>query len=415
MKNRKTADLILQKNRSKTGRIIVLTGARQTGKTTLIRRLFPEYTYLSVEDPVMRVEYSKMTALQWKALFPFAILDEVQKEPSLVESIKSVYDQWDEPRYILLGSSQFLLLEKVKESLAGRVSIIEFSPLTLPELRTRSWNDPVEDSLFQKELKNEESPAWLPSFLLDNKMVEKKQAWEHYLDLGAYPAVTDEELSYDEKLEWLRNYVRTYLERDIRDLANFRDLEPFVKLQRYLAQNTGNLINATSVASHLGLTAKTIQRYIHYFEISYQALILPAWSKNPNKRLVKMSKIHYLDNGIIQSILQKRGGITGNEFESLVIAEIYKQITTLNIPVFLYHLKTHDGKEVDLLLETPGYYMAFEIKMTGKVIKSDAKHLFGLENMLDKPLKRAFILSNDPETKSFDEKTVAINVTMFLG
>lgn len=415
MKNRKIADLILQSSRSKIGRIIVLTGARQTGKTTLVRHLFPDYNYISVEDPVMRGQYSKLTASQWKTLFPNTILDEVQKEPALIESIKSVYDQWAEPKYILLGSTQLLLLEKVKESLAGRSIIIEFFLLTLPELRTQSWDDQVEDSLFQRELKNAQNDAYLPSFLMDKKMAEKQQAWEHYLKVGAYPAVSGEELSLDEKYEWLRNYVRTYLERDIRDLASFRDLEPFVKLQRYLAINTGNLVNATAIANQLGLTSKTIQRYIRYFELSYQAILLPAWSQNANKRLAKMPKIHYMDNGIIQAVLQKRGGITGNEFESLVIAEIYKQIQNVHIQAPMYHLRTHDGKEVDLLIEMSDYYIVIEIKMTDKVTKSDAKNLLGLENILNKPIKKAFILSNDRETKYFDEKIVALNVPMFLG
>ncbi|MEI7723720.1 MAG: ATP-binding protein [Bacteroidota bacterium] len=415
MKNRKIADLILKSNSSKTGRIIVLTGARQTGKTTLVRKLFPEYEYISVEDPVIRGQYSQLTASQWKTLYPYAILDEVQKEISLIESIKSVYDQWAEPKYILLGSSQLLLLEKVKESLAGRSIIIEFYPLTLPELRTQSWNDAVEDSIFQREIKNINSDAFLPSFLMDKKMAEKQQAWDHYLNVGGYPAVSDAELSIEEKYEWLRNYVRTYLERDIRDIASFRDLEPFIKLQRYLAINTGCLVNATAIASRLGLSTKTIQRYIRFFEISYQAIMLPAWSQNENKRLAKMPKIHYLDNGIIQAVLQKRGGVTGNEFESLVIAEIYKQIQTIHFQVQLFHLRTHDGKEVDLLIEMPDCYYAFEIKMTDKVTKSDAKHLLDLEDILNKPIKKAFILSNDRETKIFEEKVFAINVTMFLG
>lgn len=415
MKNRKIADLIVQRNRWKTGRIIVLTGARQTGKTTLIRQLFPDYKYLSIEDPVMRGQYLRLTASQWKSLYPTAILDEVQKEPALIESIKAVYDQWDEPKYILLGSSQLLLLEKVKESLAGRSNIIEFFPLTLPELRTYSWIDPVEDSQFQESLKDGFAGDFLPSFLLDEKMAEKQKAWEHYLSVGAYPAVSGEDLSLDEQYVWLRNYVRTYLERDIRDMATFRDLEPFVELQRYLAENTATLINAAAIANQLGLSSKTIQRYIRFFELSYQLITLPAWSKNPNKRLTKMAKIHYMDNGVIQAVLQKRGGVTGNEFESLVVAEIYKQIATINAEVKLYHLRTHDGKEVDLLLEMPDYYIAFEIKMAEKVTRADMRNLLGLREILNKPLKRAFILSNDRETKHFNEIIDAVNVTMFLG
>jgi uncharacterized protein len=246
-------------------------------------------------------------------------------------------------------------------------------------------------------------------------MAGKQKAWDQCLAFGGYPAVSDEALNAEERYVWLQNYVRTYLERDIRDLASFRDLEPFVKLQRYLAENTATLVNATEIANHLGLTSKTIQRYIRYFELSYQSVVLSAWAKNPNKRLMKMPKIHYMDNGIIQAVLQKRGGITGNEFESMVVAEIYKQIKTINAAVQLFHLRTHDGKEVDLILEMPGYYLAFEIKMTERVTKSSAKNLRGLEEILDKPLKRSYILSNDRETKYFGEKTVALNAAMFLG
>lgn len=415
MKNRKITDLIVQRHAWKTGRIIILTGARQTGKTTLIRHLFPDYEYISVEDPIMRERYSQLAASQWNALYPKAILDEVQKEPGLIESIKSVYDQWETPKYFLLGSSQLLLLEKVKESLAGRCIIIEFVPLTLPELRTKSWNDPVEDSIFQKILMNTQEGEFLPSFLLDKKMAEKQIAWEHYLEFGAYPAVSDEEMGTEEKHVWLQNYVRTYLERDIRDLASFRDLEPFVKLQRYLAENTASLVNAAAIANQLGLTSKTIQRYLRYFELSYQAIVLPAWSKNPGKRLTKMPKIHYMDNGVVQAVLQKKGGITGGEFESLVIAEIHKQIATISAQVQTYHLRTYDGKEVDLLIEMPDHYLAFEIKKADRITAYDARNLMGLEDMLNKPLKKAFILSNDRDTKVFNDKITAINTTMFLG
>lgn len=415
MKNRKNSGKLLQYNQSKTGRIIVLTGARQTGKTTLVKRLFPEYEYISIEDPVMRSRYASLTASQWKTIYPKAILDEVQKEPSLIESIKSVYDQWIEPRYLLLGSSQILLLEKVKETLAGRSIIMEVYPLTLPEHRTTSWDDAVEDSMFQRMLTGNDTLEYLPSFLLDKQMTEKQLAWDHNLSFGSYPAVSDDDLTDEEKTLWLQNYVRTYLERDIRDLASLRDLEPIIKLQRYLAINTGCLINASAIANEIGVTSKTVQRYLRYFELSYQAVILPAWAQNQHKRLTKMPKLHYMDNGILQTVLQKKGGITGNEFESLVIAEIYKQIAITGMQVRLYHLRTHDGKEIDLIIETPDYYLAFEIKMTSKVSKADAKNLIDLNLIFDKPVKQSFILSNDPETKQFSNNITAVSAAMFLG
>ncbi len=415
MRNRQYANTLLKRSISRFGRILVLTGARQTGKTTLVRRLFPDYTYISIEDPVMRSTFSNLTAQQWKSIYPKAILDEVQKEPQLIESIKATYDQWDEPRYILLGSSQLLLMEKVRESLAGRCSIVEIYPLTLPELQTKGWEDPVVPSLFQQEIQQQIDGDYLPSFLLDKKHISKLAAYNHYLQFGGYPAVSGSDTTPDEKAEWLKNYVRTYLERDVRDLASFRDLEPFVKLQQYIALNTGSLTNASSIGKQLGVSVKTVQRYIKYFEMSYQALNLPSWSRNPNKRLVKSSKVHYMDLGVIHAVLNKRGGLTGNEHESAIVSEIYKQAKSVDSAVQFSFLRTHDGKEVDLLLEFQDFYYAFEIKMAERVNRTDAKHLFGLEEILDKPVKKAFLLSNDVDTKYFDEKTIAIHAAMFLG
>lgn len=414
MKNRQQKKIVLQKRTSKTGRIIVLTGARQTGKTTLAKKVFPDYEFISVEDPVLRSRYTQLSAQQWKNLYPLAILDEVQKEPVLIESIKSVYDQWPEPRYVLSGSSQLLLMEKVRESLAGRCTILELFPLTLPELRTQNWDEPVDESPFQQFISTR-NMSWLPSLFFDKQLAAKQKAWEHYLQFGGYPFVSDENLTTEEKQDWLKNYVKTYLERDIRDLAQFRDLEPFVKLQRYTAINTGTLINASAVATQLGISAKTVSRYINYMEISYQTILLPAWSHNENKRLVKMPKIHFLDPGILQTVLQKQGGITGNEFESLVIAEIYKQVKNMQADARFYHLRTYDGKEVDLLIELADGYLAFEIKMKDVADKQDARHLATLGEILDKPLIHSFLLTNDPETRQFGDEITALNVAYFLG
>lgn len=416
MKARRTKLFIDRYKASKMGRIVVFTGARQTGKTTFAKHQFPDYSFISVEDPVTRHEYTKLSAAQWNMLYPRAILDEVQKEPVLIESIKSVYDQWDEPRYVLTGSSQLLLMEKVKESLAGRCIISEMYPLTLPELSTKSWNDEINDSLFQEFLMHPtEEKVYLPSFLLDKRMPEKQQSWDHYLKFGGYPALTNASMSEEDRYLWLSSYVRTYLERDIRDLASFRDLEPFIKLQQALAINTGTLINASSLGAQIGMTAKSVQRYIQYLELSYQIIRLPSWERNLSKRLVKAPKVHYLDNGVLQSVLKKRGGITGLEFESLVIAELFKQAKTIQSQASFFHLRTFDGKEVDLLIEVAEGYFAFEIKMTDHVSKTDARHLKDLDNLLDKPLLKAFILSNDLSTTHFDEKIVAVNASMFLG
>jgi predicted AAA+ superfamily ATPase len=154
MKNRTLLNHLHRRANSKVGRITVLTGARQTGKTTLARRAFPDHAYISLDDPVTRPSFTALTSGQWWEHYPKAILDEVQKAPSLVESIKAVYDHYPEARYLLLGSSQILLLEKVRESLAGRASLVEPYPLTLPERLTGSWDDEIRPARLVRWLNN---------------------------------------------------------------------------------------------------------------------------------------------------------------------------------------------------------------------------------------------------------------------
>ena len=415
-KNRQIEQTILSVKDKRHARIIVFTGARQVGKTTLVKQALPEYEYLSIEDPILRRSYLNLTSAQWSALYPKAVLDEVQKEPQLIESIKAAYDTYSDVRYVLLGSSQLLLLEKVRESLAGRCLIYELFPLTLPELATTSWDDAVIPSLWQQLLVGQTEPSdILPSFLMDRRMPVKSASWEHYKRLGGYPALVADDMSEEEKYTWLKNYVHTYLERDVRDLASFRDLEPFIKLQRATAAYTGGLFNASNFSRDIGVTSKTVQRYLEYLRLSYQVIILPAWERNTVKRLVKTPKIHFMDNGVLQAVLQKRGGMTGGEFESLIVAEIYKQAKNMFADVSFYHLRTQDGREVDLLVETAEGYYAFEIKMADRVAPIDARHLSDVETILDKPLLHGFVLSNDTETHRFSDKITAVHAAMLLG
>lgn len=413
MRNRAIADNILAKNNSRFGRILVVTGARQTGKTTLIRQVFNQYPYISIEDPISVEQYKSLSAAQWQAAYPKAILDEVQKEPQLIESIKSVYDQYPEPRYILLGSSQIMLLKKIRESLAGRCQIIEMYPLTLPELLTNGWDDAVQQSWFQKIMLKQKVDD-LP-FLLDKLHAQKLKVYNHYLKFGAYPALSEGDVSENEKYDWLQSYVRTYLERDIRDLAELRNLEPFTKTQRLMAINTGQLTNNSQIAVEAGVTSKTVQRFVEYMSMSYQILVLQPWSRNSKKRLVKSPKIHFMDSGVLRAILQKRGELNGHQYESAIVSEIFKQLKTADIQAQVYHLRTSDGREIDLLIETEEGYIAIEIKQSSVVRSVDARHFRNLEEILDKPVLHKFVLSNDINTKDLGDGVKAIPAVKFLS
>lgn len=412
MKNRIVSNKLLKNSTSNFGRIIVLTGARQTGKTTLAKKIFSSYPYISIEDPVVVEEYKRLTASQWRSNYPRAILDEIQKEPQLVESIKSVYDQFPEPRYILLGSSQILLLKKIRESLAGRCQLVEMYPLTLPEMLTDSWEEEVRLSYFQNIILKQ--PSENKPFLLDSDHPRKKNIFDTYLKFGGYPAISDSSISDKEKQDWLRNYVRTYLERDIRDLAELRRLEPFTKVQKLLALNTARLTNYSQIAVEAGVSSKTVQRFLEYMNISYQTLVLHPWYRNQKKRLVKSSKVHYLDVGIMRTVLQKRDELNGHEFESAIVAEIFKQAKSVNQDIFFYHLRTSDGREVDLLIETEHGYIAIEIKQSETVRSVDAKHLKRLEDILDKPILHRFVISNDLHSRELGDDVMAIPAAQFL-
>ncbi len=415
MKARRLKEVLERKKNSPLGRIIVLTGARQTGKTTLARRCFPEYAYLSIEDPVMRLNYKKLTAAQWEALYPRAILDEVQKEPSLIESIKAAYDQYEDVRYLLLGSSQLLLLNKVKESLAGRCIIEEVWPLTLPEMLTSSWDSDIKPSLFEQLLTHQKVPEYLPAFELYPDFAERQKTFEYYLQFGGYPALVSSSLSDEERYEWLNAYISTYLERDVRDLADFRLLDPFVKLQKLTALLTGQLVNFAQLANETDVSTKTAARFLQYLSLSYQVITLPPWHKNQTKRLVKKPKLHYLDIGVQRGILKKRGPLSGHEWESAVVTELYKQIKVNNIPASCFHLRSYDGLEIDMLIELEEGFIAIECKQTKRVQQKNLRHLLRLPEILDKPLLASFILSNDTQAREIKKDIHALPAAMFLS
>jgi uncharacterized protein len=414
MKSRVLLPILQRKNKSRFGRIIILTGARQTGKTTLARKGFSDFAYISIEDPTMREDYSKLTSSQWNSLYPKAIIDEIQKMPQLFESIKSVYDQYEDTCYFLLGSSQILLLQKVKESLAGRCSIYEVFPLTIPELATKEWIEPLNESFFQKLLATNKLPALPPSFKMHPDYAKANETFDNYLRFGGYPAISDPGLTDEERHDWLKNYIRTYLERDIRDLAEFKNLEPFIRIQKTTALLTSSIINFSQLAKEADITSHTAKRFINYLELSYQTILLKPWHKNPLKRLSKSPKLHYLDPGIQRAILKKRGQMSGNEFESSIVAELYKQTRYIDFQGDFYHLRTLDGKEIDLLIETENGYIAIEVKMSNRVNNSDARHFSGLDQILDKQLLFSFVLSNDPEIKEIAHNTLAVPAAMFL-
>ena len=417
MKSRACKSRLLERFRRKHSRLVVLTGARQTGKTTLATMALPETPYVSFEDPVVRPTYTGFSAADWFERYPTCVLDEVQKAPTMIETIKAVHDSHDKARYLLLGSSQILLLSRIKESLAGRVSIIELWPLTLPEMETRDWDDePGESRLISFLRSNAGNPELLNGIPQANSTYARNRIrLEQYLSFGGMPVVHDPELTKEEKWDWLGDYRKTYLQRDVSDLANIRDLEPFTLAQQAIAAKSGTPVNFSDLARLAAVSVGTAQRFMRYLELSYQVILLRPDFRNFEKRLAKMPKVHFLDPGILRSIIGRRGNLTGSEFESAIVAEIHKQLSNAALSVQQYHLRTYDGREVDLLLELEQGFVALEIKMTNRVSPVDARHLRNLEELLDKPLLAGLILSQDNAIKQFDDSIYALPVAWALG
>jgi len=360
-----------------------------------------------------------MSATEWLSAYPKVILDEVQKAPAMFDTVKAMVDMNSDCRIMLSGSSQIMLMERVKESLAGRVSLFEMFPLTLPEMTTDGWDDPVMPSRLCRYLADTKRDPNVFSGIpqSDAGFAKANIIWNRYLDLGGMPSLWNPTFltNIEDCRTWLQNYVQTYLQRDIRDLVMLRELEPFVLAQKAIASQTAGIMNMTNLSRDSGISPSSASRFLKYLEISYQIVLLQPWFKNRTKRLVKSPKLHMIDPGVMRAISGKTGSLSGNEFESAVVSEIIKQIQSREIPATPYFLRTHDGLEVDLLLEMEDGFIPIEIKQSTHVTKNDARHLFAIAPILDKPVLMGLVISNDPAPHVFTDNIRALPAAWLLG
>lgn len=355
--------------------VILLTGARQTGKTTLAKEQFPSLTYINFDSTEDRLKAQNIPAASWAKTVGNAVIDEVQKEPSILEKVKYSYDAGDISFSVLLGSSQILLLKQVRESMAGRVSIYELFPLTMSELYANGKSElskPLIHELLMKAqietvLKN------APPILFGEEEVKKKESQTHLLDWGGMPALLP--LGDQERKKWLKDYEYTYLERDLSDLARLHDLQPFRTFQQITSHRSGKLLNYSELARDTGISVDTARRFLEYLRISYQVFFLRPYFQNSTKSLVKTPKLYWLDLGILRQISGCYRSIDGYLFETMVVSEIHKWIKTYELEVELYFYRTHTGLELDLLLQTPHGWIGIEIKSRKKVVKKDLRAL----------------------------------------
>ncbi|MHC4809722.1 MAG: ATP-binding protein [Planctomycetota bacterium] len=313
---------------------VTLTGPRQSGKSTLCRELFPGKPYANLEAPDIR-SFAVDDPRAFLAQFPDgAILDEVQRTPELPSYLQGLIDDAPAPgRWILTGSQNLALVESVSQSLAGRSAVLHLLPLARSEV-----------------VRFEQPPGSLDQALVS----------------GGYPRIFDRGL---DPADWLRSYVATYLERDVRTISNIGDLVSFQRFVELCAGRTGQLLNLSSLASDCGVSQPTTKAWLSVLETSFIAFRLPAFHSNQRKRLVKMPKLHFHDTGLacwllgIRSAEQLRSHpLRGAIFETWVVSEVLKHRTNRGLTGGLSFYRDKDGVEADLVVEDGGRLIVGEAR-----------------------------------------------------
>ncbi|MBM3147810.1 MAG: ATP-binding protein, partial [Actinobacteria bacterium] len=360
-------------------RLAVLTGARQVGKTTLARAASSDLRYVNLDAVEDRAALAALPAREWGATVGRAILDEAQKEPAVFEKLKFAYDAGDVDFTALLGSAQIILLQQVRETLAGRVLLYELWPLCLSELAASG--DEPHASLFAALVSSPRPVDVLkdtPSVLLADREDGAVMAARHLATWGGMPALLH--LAADERRDWLRSCHDTYLQRDLGDLVRLRDLAAFHRFQRLAALRSGTVLGYADLARDAGTSPATARNCLEYLRLSYQAFLLQPFASSTMTGLVKAPKLFRADLGVVRYLAGSWGPAPGALFETLVVAEAVKLIRTLSLDAEPRHYRTRSGAEIDLLVETPDGVLAFEAKARAGRASADfrtMRHLAG--------------------------------------
>ncbi len=338
---------------------VLVTGPRQSGKTTLLRTRFEAtHRYVSLEAPHVR-ERALADPVGFLADHPApVILDEIQNAPELLSYLQVEIDEDRRPgRWLLSGSQSFPLIQGTSQSLAGRVAVLTLLPLSWDEISRRARElDSVEAVLGEMfaarpETKSPDATPDLAQWLLQ----------------GGFPQLWKDR-QVDRQL-WLSSYVQTYLERDVRSVLGVRDLGAFQTFLRLAAARTGQVLNLVDLARDVGVSPPTVRQWLSVLEASHLVFLLRPYLENFGKRLIKAPKLYWLDTGLVCFLLGLkdedavlRGPMAGALFETAVVAEIAKVFHHRGLPPALWYWRSREGHEVDLLVERSGKLHPIEIK-----------------------------------------------------
>lgn len=388
--------------------VVLLQGARQTGKTTLVRALAQRH-----EPPLAYVTLDDSTALAAAKDSPERflerggsdlVIDEVQRAPELFPAIKLSVDRDRRPgRFLLTGSANVLALPRLSESLAGRMELIQLWPLSRSEIRQATGPELV-DALFDPD-----TDVPMHSFAPD-----RDRLWQAVLE-GGYPELLERQ-DPERRRTWFESYLTTILQRDVRDLANIEGLTLLPRLLALLASRVGGLVNVADLGRSLSVPQTTLKRYLALLEATFLVRLLPAWFTNRAKRLAKAPKLYLVDTGLAAHLLglesarlEREDTLRGALLENFLLLELIKQASWSDTRPDLYHFRTAAGKEVDIVLEDRrGRVVGIEVKARTRVARRDFGGLEALADAAGDRFVRGIVCYTGDQVAPFGERFLAL-------
>lgn len=358
---------------------VAVTGARQTGKTTLVKQIFKDKPYVSLENPDNR-SFALEDPRGFLANYPDgAILDEIQRTPALFSYLQEILDNTKQKGlFILTGSNNFLLQQSISQTLAGRIATIHLLPFSIEELKNGKVLPKNDDELMIK---------------------------------GFYPPVYDQEI---DPQDWCPNYIRTYIEKDVRQIKNITDLIVFERFIKLLAGRSGQELNNSALAVETGVDVKTVQSWIGILESSFIVYLLKPHHKNFNKTIVKRPKLYFYDSALVCYLLGIRDNnhlqthpLKGAIFEGMVITELLKNRTNAGLDINLFYWRDKTGHEVDLIIDNGKTLLPIEIKSGMTISKDYFKNIDYWTNLSGS--KKAFILYTGAQHQKRSDGTEIMN------
>lgn len=345
---------------------VVVTGARQTGKSTLAQELVPGgRRFLSLDDLDIVDAARRDPAALVGGTQPVT-LDKVQREPDLLRAVKREIDRRRRPgQFLLTGSANLLLMRQVSESLAGRASYLTLWPMTRRE--QQGWGR----CGFWEELHGADDSDW---FNLLAVQPEEHEDWRALACRGGFPTPSIQLKTAKERAVWFDGYVRTYLERDLQELSSIAALPDFRRLMRASCLRIGQLVNQTELGRDIALPQPTVHRYLNLLETSYLLVRLPAYAINRTKRLIKSPKLYWGDTGVALHLAEGTEP-TGAHLENLVLHDLLAWCDARLERAEIFYWRTAIGEEVDFVIEAGGRLLPIEVKATNHPRLGDAMHL----------------------------------------